>query len=161
MLADRPAPGERAATSATAAAVVARQASSHIFMSANRCLSAWYDASGRPKVYRSSAHCDGEVQHRLQDADHLGALQHLRDLALPRRSARRSRRRLPTAADCVHLDAVEMHPRIPLDQVDRLLRLDPDARRIRRNQELAHRASPQRATTSKHTHSGRPPRRGP
>lgn len=40
MLADKLACGARAATSSTAAQVVARQASSHSFMSANLCLRA-------------------------------------------------------------------------------------------------------------------------
>jgi hypothetical protein len=41
MLADNAASDERAEVAATAAAVVARHASNHIFMSAKRCLSAW------------------------------------------------------------------------------------------------------------------------
>ena len=38
----------RRATAAAAASLIAWLASSHAFMSAKRCLSAWYDASGRP-----------------------------------------------------------------------------------------------------------------
>ena len=35
---------------AQAASLIAWLASSQLIMSANRCFSAWYDASGRPKV---------------------------------------------------------------------------------------------------------------
>ena len=40
--------GGRSATAAAAASLMAWLASSQVFMSAKRCLSAWYDASGRP-----------------------------------------------------------------------------------------------------------------
>ena len=40
--------GARASTAAAAASLIAWLASSHAFMSAKRCLSAWYEASGRP-----------------------------------------------------------------------------------------------------------------
>ena len=47
---------EPSATAAVAASLTAWLASSHVFMSANRCLSSWYDARGRPNEYRSNAH---------------------------------------------------------------------------------------------------------
>ena len=47
----RPSPPPAAASS-----LMAWLASSHDFMSAKRCLSAWYDARGRPNEYRSKAH---------------------------------------------------------------------------------------------------------
>ena len=97
---------------------------------------------------------DGEVEHRLQDADHLGALQHLGDLALPVDQ----RGGLGGAADGrgrLHDDTVEVHPRVLLDQVDRLLGLDPDARRVRRDQELANLVTASRHH-QQHPHSGRP-----
>ena len=87
---------------------------------------------------------DSEVEHRLQDADHLGALQHLRDLALPVDQ----RRSLGGSADRrgrLHDHTVEVHPRIVLDQVDGLLCHDPDAGRVRRNQKL-----PNLVTASRH-----------
>ena len=65
-----------------------------------------------------------KLQHRVENADHLGALQDLRDLALPAHQFRC----LLGGTDCsrgVHLDAVEMHSGITLHEIDGPLRLDP------------------------------------
>ena len=61
-------------------------ASSHAFMSAKRCLSAWYDASGRPNEYRSKAHSTVMsnaaciAPDRLGVGDHEGQLELALDL---------------------------------------------------------------------------------
>ena len=47
-LTSSPASGAPAATARAAAVVMPWHASSHTFSSATRCLSAWYDDSGRP-----------------------------------------------------------------------------------------------------------------
>ncbi len=39
-----------------AASLMACPPSSQVSMSANRCLRAWYEASGRPNAYRSKDH---------------------------------------------------------------------------------------------------------
>ena len=70
-----PARGRRAAPAATAAAassLMAWLASSHVFMSAKRCLSAWYDASGRPNEYRSNAHSTVMSNAACMAPDRLG-----------------------------------------------------------------------------------------
>ena len=57
---------------------------------------------------------------------------------------------MPTAAGPWHLDTVEVHAGVLLDQIDRLLGFDADARRVSRNQKLTDSGGvvPQRATIS-------------
>jgi hypothetical protein len=80
---------------------------------------------------------NGELQHGIQDADDLGALKYLSDLAL---AGDQLRSLLRGADDRRGLDlhTVERHPRISLHEIDRLLRFDPHAGRIRRHEKLSH-----------------------
>ena len=102
---------------------------------------------------------DGEGQHRVENAHDLGALQHLRDLALPGDQPRgllgRSDRR-----GLVDLDAVEMHTGIALHQVDRPLRLDV-ARPARPSAPGTGVPRPRTARPPAGPRSRRPPRRDP
>ena len=82
MLADNDASGERVEMAATAAAVVARHASSHIFMSAKPMFERLVGRQRATEAVPVQRPCHGEVEDGLQNADHFGALQHLRDLAL-------------------------------------------------------------------------------
>ena len=91
----RPRRDRRPAPRAPRRSVTPWHASSHIFMSAMRCLSAWYDASGRPNELRSprysrvnsstrssaptvSAHCStiGELQLALDGVGRAADLAH-------------------------------------------------------------------------------------
>ena len=104
-------------------------------MSANRCLSSWYDASGRPNEIAVECPLDGEVEHRLRGADRLGRLDHQRQLQLTLHIGictpglahhRRSR----------HAHAVELDSAVPTGQVEAPERCDRHAGRVGRDQEL-------------------------
>ena len=112
-------------------------------MSANRCLMAWYDASGRPNELRSARYSSVNSNDAVERADGLRALQHDGELQLP---FDRGRGGVDVADEPCgrYPNAVEAHGGEAPHEVDRVERLDRDAGRARRDQELREpaRASP-------------------